>query len=146
MPTLAEGIAAARIHPYAVGTHGSSPLDAPEPAAVSCHDRYEKGEPLEDPKKLSAASYGYTGRMGDAEHDHLISVQLGGDPSDYRNLWVEPADPGHKKGSGVNNKKDPVENKLHTAVCAGKITLAQAQQAIVTDWTVSAQGQAGRHG
>ncbi|MGY5049906.1 hypothetical protein ACWDE0_30550 [Streptomyces sp. 900105755] len=31
--------------------------------------------------------------------------------------------------------KDPVETKLHTAVCAGKVTLAQAQQAIVTDWT-----------
>ena len=30
--------------------------------------------------------------MGDAEYDHLISLQLGGDPNDYRNLWVEPAD------------------------------------------------------
>ncbi|WP_333738942.1 hypothetical protein [Streptomyces sp. IBSBF 2806] len=88
-------------------------------------------------KKLNAASYGYTGRMGDAEYDHLISLQLGGDPNDYRNLWVEPADPGHRTGTGVNNKKDPVETKLHTAVCAGKITLAQAQQAIVTDWTTA---------
>ncbi|MGW2621003.1 hypothetical protein [Streptomyces sp. NPDC001500] len=148
-----------------------------QPAPGSCHYRYEKGEPLEDPKctpgaispavtqanlksticrkggytsgvrpsayvtgkekKLNAASYGYTGSMSDAEYDHLISLQLGGDPNDYRNLWVEPADPGHKKGSGVNNKKDPVETKLHTAVCAGKVTLAQAQQAIVTDWTTA---------
>ncbi|MER6556506.1 hypothetical protein ABT300_01860 [Streptomyces sp. NPDC001027] len=148
-----------------------------QPAAGSCRYRYEKGEPLEDPKctpgaispavtqanlksticrkggytagvrpsayvtgkekKLNAASYGYAGSMSDAEYDHLISLQLGGDPNDYRNLWVEPADPGHKKGSGVNNKKDPVETKLHTAVCAGKITLAQAQQAIVTDWTTA---------
>ncbi|SOE06446.1 hypothetical protein [Streptomyces sp. Ag109_G2-15] len=72
-------------------------------------------------KMLNAASYGYTGRLGDAEYDHLISLQLGGDPNDYRNLWVEPADPGHKPGAGVNNKKDPVETKLHTAVCNGKV-------------------------
>ena len=88
-------------------------------------------------KELNAASYGFTGRMGDAEYDHLISLQLGGDPNDYRNLWVEPADPGHKKGSGVNNAKDPVETKLHTAVCKGTVTLAAAQKAIVTDWTTA---------
>ncbi len=88
-------------------------------------------------KKLNAASYGYTGRMGDAEYDHLISLQLGGDPNDYRNLWVEPADPGHRSGAGVNNKKDPVETKLHTAVCKGQVTLAAAQKAIVTDWTTA---------
>ncbi|MCX5055054.1 hypothetical protein [Streptomyces sp. NBC_00474] len=88
-------------------------------------------------KRLNAASYGFTGRMGDAEYDHLISLQLGGDPNDYRNLWVEPADPGHRSGSGVNNKKDPVETKLHTAVCKGQITLAAAQKAIVTDWTTA---------
>ncbi|MGW0425413.1 hypothetical protein [Streptomyces sp. NPDC003015] len=88
-------------------------------------------------KKLNAASYGFTGRMADAEYDHLISLQLGGDPNDYRNLWVEPADPGHRKGSGVNNAKDPVETKLHTAVCKGTVTLAAAQQAIATDWTTA---------
>ncbi|MFE9601492.1 hypothetical protein [Streptomyces hokutonensis] len=88
-------------------------------------------------KKLNAASYGFTGRMSDAEYDHLISLQLGGDPNDYRNLWVEPADPGHRKGSGVNNAKDPVETKLHTAVCKGTVTLSAAQKAIVTDWTTA---------
>ncbi|MEU9456426.1 hypothetical protein [Streptomyces sp. NPDC048277] len=148
-----------------------------QPAAGSCHYRYENGEPLEDPKctpgaispavtqanltsticrkggytsgvrpsayvtgkekKLNAASYDYTGSMSEAEYDHLISLQLGGDPNDYRNLWVEPADPGHKSSQGVNNKKDPVETKLHTAVCAGRVTLAAAQQAIVTDWTTA---------
>ena len=148
-----------------------------QPAAGSCHYRYEHGEPLEDPKctpgaispavtqanlksticrqggytsairpsayvtgkekKLNAASYGFTGSMRDAEFDHLVSLQLGGDPNDPRNLWVEPADPGHRKGAGVNNKKDPVETKLHTAVCNGQVSLAAAQQAIVTDWTTA---------
>lgn len=37
----------------------------------------------------------------------------------------------------MNNKKDPVETKLHTAVCADKVTLAAAQRAIVTDWTTA---------
>ncbi|MFJ2170387.1 hypothetical protein [Streptomyces griseofuscus] len=88
-------------------------------------------------KRANAASYGYTGRLGDAEYDHLISLELGGDPNDARNLWVEPPDPGHKTGSGVNNLKDPVESKLHTAVCSGKVPLRAAQQAIVTDWTTA---------
>lgn len=148
-----------------------------QPAPGTCHYRYEKGEPLEDPactpgaispavtqanlssticrkggytsgvrpsayvtgqeKKLNAASYGYTGSLADAEYDHLISLQLGGDPNDPRNLWVEPPDPGHKAGAGVNNLKDPVETKLHTAVCSGKVTLADAQRAIATDWTTA---------
>ncbi|GAX58594.1 hypothetical protein SO3561_10168 [Streptomyces olivochromogenes] len=68
---------------------------------------------------------------------HLTSLQLGGDPNDPRNLWIEPPDPGHKAGGGVNNAKDPVETKLHTAVCAGKVTLTAAQKAIVTDWTTA---------
>ncbi|MFJ2847009.1 hypothetical protein ACIPD2_36025 [Streptomyces griseofuscus] len=88
-------------------------------------------------KRANTASYGYTGRLGDAEYDHLISLELGGDPNDARNLWVEPPDPGHKTGSGVNNLKDPVESKLHTAVCSGKVPLRAAQQAIVTDWTTA---------
>lgn len=78
-----------------------------------------------------------TGRLSDAEYDHLLSLQLGGDPNDSRNLWLEPPDPGHKPGTGVNNKKDPVETKLHTAVCSGQVTLAAAQRAIASDWTTA---------
>ncbi|MFD4968925.1 hypothetical protein [Streptomyces sp. NPDC058424] len=88
-------------------------------------------------KQLNAASYGYKGSLSDAEYDHLISLQLGGDPNDPRNLWVQPPDPGHKPGTGVNNLKDPVETKLHTAVCNGRVTLAAAQRAIATDWTTA---------
>ncbi|MFE4777916.1 hypothetical protein [Streptomyces sp. NPDC056713] len=50
---------------------------------------------------------------------------------------MEPPDPGRKSGSGVNNRKDPVETKLRTAVCAGKVSLEAAQKAIVTDWTTA---------
>lgn len=34
-------------------------------------------------------------------------------------------------------KKEPVETELHTAVCKGQVTLAAAQQAIVTDLTTA---------
>jgi hypothetical protein len=87
-------------------------------------------------KTANAKSYGYSGSLGVAEYDHLISLELGGDPNSAQNLWVEPPDPGHV-GTGVNNKKDPVESKLHTAVCNGKVSLAAAQQAIVQDWTTA---------
>lgn len=62
----------------------------------------------------------------------LLSLELGGDPNDSRNLWVEPQDPGHK-GDGVNSKQDPVESRLHTAVCDGQVSLAAAQKAIASD-------------
>ncbi|MFD9126578.1 hypothetical protein [Kitasatospora sp. NPDC059571] len=88
-------------------------------------------------KTGNAASYGYTGPMGDAEYDHLISLQLGGDPNDPRNLWVEPPSPGHVAGKGPNNPKDSVETHLHTAICKNQVTLAAAQQAIATDWTTA---------
>ncbi len=84
-------------------------------------------------KTANAKSYGYTGSMRDAEYDHLISLQLGGDPNDPGNLWVEPPSPGHGSGAGPNNPKDAVETHLHTAICGGTVTLAAAQQATRTD-------------
>jgi hypothetical protein len=90
-------------------------------------------------KKGSALAYGYTGSFADAEYDHLVSLELGGDPNDPRNLWVEPPSPGHKPGSGVNNPKDKVESTLHTAVCSGRVTLAAAQQAIASGWATADQ-------
>lgn len=58
------------------------------------------------------------------ELDHLISLELGGAPSDPANLWVEPGK--------IPNAKDAVENKLHSAVCSGLIPLA-----IARNWTTS---------
>ncbi|KIZ16040.1 hypothetical protein [Streptomyces natalensis] len=88
-------------------------------------------------KKANAASYGYTGPLHDAEYDHLISLQLGGDPNDPRNLWVEPPSPGHRPGAGPNNPKDVVENRLKAAICSGKTELAKTQEAIAHDWTTA---------
>lgn len=90
-------------------------------------------------KAANAKSYGYTGSLHDAEYDHLISLQLGGDPNDPRNLWVEPPSPGHKAGAGPNNPKDAVETRLHTAICKKQVTLVAAQQAIAGDWETAEQ-------
>ncbi|MFJ9908884.1 hypothetical protein ACIRVK_39580 [Streptomyces sp. NPDC101152] len=37
----------------------------------------------------------------------------------------------------MSNQKDPVETKLHTAVCAGQVSLVAAQKAVVTDWSTA---------
>jgi len=59
------------------------------------------------------------------ELDHLVSLELGGS-NDAANLWPEfPPTP---------NPKDKVENALHRAVCAGRVSLAAAQRAIARDW------------
>ncbi|WP_433754983.1 hypothetical protein [Nocardia sp. CA-135398] len=88
-------------------------------------------------KDAAAKSYDYTGPLRDAEYDHLVSLELGGDPNDPRNLWVEPPSPDHKPGAGPNNPKDAVENTLHALICSGKVALTDAQNAIAADWTTA---------
>ena len=64
--------------------------------------------------------YGLSGTTADYEEDHLISLELGGNPVDARNLWPEsPHSP---------NPKDGFENYLHAMVCSKKMTLVEAQQ------------------
>lgn len=90
-------------------------------------------------KQRNAESYSYTGDLTYAEYDHLVSLVLGGDPNDPRNLWVEPPSPSHRDKDGVNNPKDVVEVKLSTAVCNRRVQLADAQAAIAADWTTALQ-------
>ena len=65
----------------------------------------------------------------DTEYDHLVPLELGGDPNDPRNLWIEPG--------ASPNPKDGVESRLHELVCEGRVPLAAAQEAITTDWTTA---------
>jgi hypothetical protein len=59
------------------------------------------------------------------EVDHLISLELGG-ANDVKNLWPQPiAEARHK---------DVLENWLHAQVCAGALTLKDAQHRIATNW------------
>jgi len=63
------------------------------------------------------------------EEDHLIPLALGGAPSDRRNLWPE-----RYSGDDGARKKDRLERRLHTLVCAHVLDLATAQGAIASDW------------
>ncbi len=64
--------------------------------------------------------YGETGPPSSYQEDHLISLELGGDPSDPRNLWPEP----YPRAREV----DRIENELNAEVCSGELSLADAQQ------------------
>ena len=76
------------------------------------------------------AAYGEKGPASGYELDHLISLELGGNPTSPQNLWPEPYAP-----TPGAHEKDKVENYLHQQVCAGSMTLAEAQRIISTDWT-----------
>ena len=65
-------------------------------------------------------AYGETGPPSGFQEDHLISLELGGHPTDPRNLWPEP----YPRAAQV----DAIENELNAQVCSGSLTLAQAQQ------------------
>jgi hypothetical protein len=64
--------------------------------------------------------YGETGSPSDYQEDHLISLEMGGSPTDPRNLWPEP----YPRASQM----DQIENQLNSEICDGQLTLAQAQE------------------
>jgi hypothetical protein len=64
------------------------------------------------------------------ELDHLISIELGG-ANDLANLWPQPVDAEDVIGFRT---KDVVENRTHRAVCAGELSLEEAQREISADW------------
>lgn len=75
------------------------------------------------------AELGLTGKPSDYEEDHLISLELGGNPVDPKNLWPQPWD-----GEWGAHKKDVIETYLKREVCAGRLSLIDAQHFISTDW------------
>ncbi|MER6303190.1 hypothetical protein ABT247_27020 [Kitasatospora sp. NPDC001539] len=84
-------------------------------------------------KAQQIAQYGYADtNMSDYEEDHLVPLELGGAPRDPRNLWPEP-----RYGDQPAQSKDSVENRLKTAVCSQRVTLAAARSAIASDWTTA---------
>lgn len=85
-------------------------------------------------KLQSMAQYKFTGIPGDYELDHLISLELGGAPSDPNNLWPEKYAILNTPGALGARQKDRVETYLHSQVCNGSMTLAEAQKQIVNDW------------
>jgi hypothetical protein len=82
-------------------------------------------------KVQQITEYGFTDtKPSDYEEDHLISLEIGGDGSDPKNLWPEP-----HKGKYNSFMKDQVENWLHRQICVTKtMTPQQAQDGIKTNW------------
>jgi hypothetical protein len=72
-----------------------------------------------DLKRKQMREYGVGGALGDYQEDHLISLELGGHPTDPRNLWPEP----YPRASEV----DSIENELNEKVCSGRMSLEAAQ-------------------
>jgi hypothetical protein len=70
-------------------------------------------------KAKQMRAYRETGALSSYQEDHLISLELGGHPTDPRNLWPEP----YPRASAV----DQVENELNAKVCSGSLSLADAQ-------------------
>jgi hypothetical protein len=71
-------------------------------------------------KRKQMRQYREIGSLSDYQEDHLISLELGGNPTDPRNLWPEP----YPRAADV----DKIENELNAEVCSGRLPLAQAQQ------------------
>jgi hypothetical protein len=69
------------------------------------------------------------GNMRDFELDHLIPLELGGAPDDPANLWPQP-----RTGTWNADLKDDLERTVNRRVCEGRVSLAEAQKAIRTDW------------
>lgn len=86
-------------------------------------------------KKQQIVQYGYFDKNpAHYEEDHLISLEIGGNPTDPQNLWPQP-----RKGAWNSAMKDALENRLHKLTCARTITLQEAQREISTDWTSAYQ-------
>jgi len=71
-------------------------------------------------KHKQMRAYREPGSISNYQEDHLISLELGGSPTDPRNLWPEP----YPRASQM----DQQENQLNASVCSGQLTLTQAQQ------------------
>ena len=72
-----------------------------------------------DLKLKQMREYSVGGSPSDYQEDHLISLELGGHPTDPRNLWPEP----YPRASAV----DAIENELNRRVCSGDLSLERAQ-------------------
>ena len=75
-----------------------------------------------DLKLKQLREYGFPDGPRQYQEDHLISLELGGDPDDPRNLWPER----RPRAEQV----DVIENELNDKICSGEITLREGQRRI----------------
>jgi len=87
-------------------------------------------------KRAALVAYGDTGPSSNYELDHLVPLSLGGSPNSPANLWPQPG--------SAPNAKDKLEGALLDLVCSDRMPLAEAQQAIATDWVTAYRQVLGR--
>ncbi len=83
-------------------------------------------------KKAACRAYGITtGCPGPRyEVDHIISLEIGGSDS-VSNLWPQPI-------AQARIKDHQVEDRLPKLVCAGKMSIIDAQRCVADDWVACA--------
>jgi hypothetical protein len=111
-PVLTPGVVDAAVTQAAIGSticrHGWTATIRPPTSYTS------------ELKLRQMPTYGESGPPSGYQEDHLISLELGGPPTDPRNLWPEP----YPRAADV----DQIENALNAQVCSGTLTLADAQR------------------
>jgi hypothetical protein len=75
--------------------------------------------------------YNYRGDTSthDYEEDHLVPLEVGGNPTSVKNLWPEPR---HILWGA--SKKDALENAIHRLVCDNVMSLAAGQRIFESNW------------
>ena len=82
----------------------------------------------------SSYSVGSDRNPTDYEEDHLVPLEIGGHPTAETNLWPEP-----RAGIFGAGTKDNLENVVNHEVCAGRMSLTDAQKLFMTDWIAAAK-------
>lgn len=77
-------------------------------------------------KRQQMVQYGEVGALSLYKEDHIVPLEAGGNPTDPRNLFPQPDAPAHLK--------DLDENAAQRDICAGRLTLKQAQDQMVAKW------------
>jgi hypothetical protein len=87
-------------------------------------------ESVTGPQKIvSMQQYGDPPTPAAFEYDHFLPLEMGGAVDDPRNLWPQPL-----TGPLNAHVKDAVENAGKAAICSGRMTLAEAQTALIANW------------
>lgn len=128
-PTKTAGCVAVGALPDPACTPGAVITTATkDQICVSGYSSTVRNVPVSE-KNAVYAAYGIANHTpGEYEVDHLISLELGGS-NDIANLWPEASSP-----TPGFHQKDEYENKLHSEVCAGTLSLAEAQNEVATKW------------
>lgn len=82
----------------------------------------------------SGYSIGSDRNLADYEEDHLVPLEVGGNPTAETNLWPEP-----RAGIYGAGTKDQLENVVNHMICDGRLSLADAQRMFMTDWIAAAR-------